>query len=102
MKRIARYFLASLVIAPLLLVSPSAPARPQTAEAAPQTLGDIVLVARDLVDIKWEPAQYPQPQLQFLRWELYRGSEDSETFVAEEPKPEPPNTERTGPPVSCC
>jgi hypothetical protein len=41
-------------------------------------LGDIVLVARDLVDIKWDPAQYPQPQQKFLRWELYRGPSEAD------------------------
>ncbi len=43
------------------------------APAFPQAGGEIVLVARDVIDLKWEPSGYPASPGKFKRWELHRG-----------------------------
>ncbi len=49
----------------------------------PLANGEIVLVARDLVDLNWNYRNYPPAGTQFVRWELYRGlSPDSLAKIA--------------------
>ena len=41
--------------------------------------GEIVLVAGDTIDLKWDPAQYPGTE-PFVRWELYRSPKENSGF----------------------
>ncbi len=42
--------------------------------ASPQAGGEIVMVARDVIDLKWDPTGYPQTPGKYKRWELHRGT----------------------------
>ena len=78
----SRSFSLILVMVFLMLVlSVSGTIDEHQVQAAPVATGSIVLVARDLIDLKWDPSTFPNPSGEtFLRWEIWRGtSEDSYT-----------------------
>ena len=70
-----RKFSFCVVLFLLTLIVPVRKSSPkQHVQAAPVGTGSIVLVARDLIDLKWDPSTYPNPSGEtFLRWEIWRG-----------------------------
>ncbi|MFN2223584.1 MAG: right-handed parallel beta-helix repeat-containing protein, partial [Candidatus Promineifilaceae bacterium] len=62
-----------LLLALFLIVAVAVGQTTPVSQASSAATGEIVLVARDIIDLKWDPATYPAPGLQFARWELLRG-----------------------------
>ncbi|MGD8856730.1 MAG: hypothetical protein PVG33_10400, partial [Chloroflexota bacterium] len=58
-----------LLATTIVVLGQTTPVSRASSAAAPAATGEIVLVARDIIDLKWDPATYPAPGLQFARWE---------------------------------